>query len=176
MAFANPTSNLAQFGLAAGLTVADLGAGSGFYTLAAARAVGSTGKVYAIEVQKDLLDKVKKEATREGLHNVEVVWGDIEKHAGTHLRDESIDRAIISNVLFQAQDKEDLVAEAKRILKQNGKALVIDWSDSADISGPDPKHLVQVPAARAFFEKKGFTIEGSIQAGAHHYGFIAIKK
>lgn len=176
MPFADPTSNLAQFELKQGDSVADLGAGSGFYTLAAARLVGSAGKIYAVEVQKDLLDRIKNSASREGIHNIEVVWGDIEKHGGTRLRDHSIDRCLISNVLFQAQDRENVVAEAHRILKSGGKVLVIDWSDSADISGPDPKHVFPKADAQAIFEKGGFSIEKEIKAGAHHYGFIGTKR
>ena len=63
--FSDPEKNIEQFSLGKGMHVADFGTGSGFYALAAAEAVGETGRVYAIDVQKDLLEKLKKEA-----HNV----------------------------------------------------------------------------------------------------------
>ena len=67
--------------------VADLGAGSGHYTLAAAKKVGESGRVYAIEVQKDLLTRIKNLAQTEHINNVEVIWGDVENRGGTKLKD-----------------------------------------------------------------------------------------
>lgn len=173
--FADPNSIIRQFDLRTGMHVADLGTGSGFYALAAARLVGSKGKVYAIEVQKDLLDRVKNTASREGLHNVEVVWGDIEQEGGTRLRDGSIDRAIISNTLFQIEDKERFIREVRRILRHGGKAFVIDWSDSSDVSGPNRAHIVGKAEAQALFEREGFSLEHELSAGAHHYGLVMAK-
>ena len=57
--FSDPKKNLKQFCLEEGMRVADFGSGSGYYTLAAAEAVGDTGRVYAIEIQQELLKKVK---------------------------------------------------------------------------------------------------------------------
>ncbi len=175
MPFSDPVSNIAQFEIGAGDIIADLGAGSGFYTLAAAHATGSTGKVYAVEVQKDLLDRIKNSATSDGLHNVEIIWGDIEEHGGTRLRDSSVDKVILSNVLFQADEKMSVINEIMRILKPAGKTLFIEWSDSSSVSGPDRSHLIPEHEARALFERAGFSIARTIQAGKHHYGFIAEK-
>lgn len=174
--FADPKTIVRQFDLRTGMQVADLGTGSGFYALESARIVGSKGKVYAIEVQKDLLDRVKNNASREGLHNIEVVWGDIEQEGGTRLRDESVDRAIVSNTLFQIEDKERFVREVKRILRHDGKVFVIDWSDSSDVSGPNRAHIVGKAEAQALFEREGFAFDREISAGAHHYGLIMTKK
>ncbi len=175
MAFSNPEHNIAQLNLLHGAHVADLGAGSGHYTLAAAKAVGQLGKVYCVEVQKELLSKVKNDAQREHLTNVEVVWADIEKKGGTKLGDGAMDAVIISNVLFQAEDKPGLVAEAARILKSGGKALVIDWSDMKGIGGPNPAHLVTKETALSYFQKTGLHHDADISAGDHHYGFIMKK-
>ncbi len=174
--FADPNTILSGFDLKSGMHVADLGTGSGFYALAAARLVGGKGRVYAIEVQKDLLDRVKNNASREGLHNIEAVWGDIEKLGGTHLRDYSLDRAIVSNTLFQIEDKEHFVREVFRILRPRGKILVVDWDDSSDISGPDRIHVVTKAAAQTLFESQGFVLRKEVPAGAHHYGLIFERK
>jgi len=173
--FADPNSILSGFDLKSGMHVADLGTGSGFYALAAASLVGSKGRVYAIEVQKDLLDRVKNNASRQGLHNVEVVWGDIETVGGTRLRDSSIDRAILSNTLFQVDEKEHLAHEIFRIVRPEGKVLVVDWSDSSDVSGPDPRNVVGKTAAVALFEEAGFSFEKEIPAGSHHYGIVFVR-
>ena len=75
--FSDPENNIQQFALEPGMSVADLGSGAGFYALAAAKAVqNGNGKVYAIDVQKELLDRTAHEASQRGLSNVQIVWGD----------------------------------------------------------------------------------------------------
>lgn len=170
--FADPENNIKQFKLGEGMIVADLGSGSGFYTLAAARAVGGNGKVYAVDVQKELLSRVKNDAIKEHLSNVEVIWGNIEKIGGTKLSEQSVDAVIVSNTLFQLQDKKTFAEEVRRILKPEGKILVIDWSESFGGLGPDPMHIVSADSVKNLFEQAGFTTEESIPAGANHYGII----
>jgi ubiquinone/menaquinone biosynthesis C-methylase UbiE len=175
VSFSDPQHNIDQFMLGEGMEVADLGAGPGMYTLAAAKAVGSEGRVYAIDVQRDLLPKIKHSAHEHGLYNVEVLWGDIERRHGTKLRDNVVDAAIVSNVLFQVEDKKAFIEEVKRIVKPRGKVLVVDWSDSFGGMGPPPGHVVHKEDIRQLFEESGFSYEGDISAGAHHWGMILRK-
>ena len=60
MSFADPLTNLQKLNLAPGMTVVDFGAGSGAYTLSAAKLVAPEGRVYAVEIQKDLLETIKQ--------------------------------------------------------------------------------------------------------------------
>ena len=170
--FADPQKNTAQFQLMPGSHVADIGAGSGFYTIAAAQVVGAKGRVYAVDVQKDLLAKIKNEAQRKGLSNIEVIWGNVEALGGTKLRETSIDAVIISNVLFQIDDRNGAAEETKRILKNGGRAFVIDWSDSQNGLGPDVKYIFPKAEAKKLFEKHGFTFERELEVGDHHYGLV----
>ena len=170
--FSDPVKNIEQCGIQTGMDIADFGAGSGHYTIAGSRALMATGRVYAIDVQKDLLAKLKNEATRQGLYNVEVIWGDIEKVNGTKLRDSSVDLVFLCNVLFQLEDKENTIKEAKRILKPGGRVLVVDWQDSFGGLGPKPEAVVKKEKVVSTFEKLGFHLDREIQAGVHHYGLI----
>ena len=174
--FTDPEKNLDQFDLQKGMRVADFGAGSGFYALTAAKLVGDKGKVLAVDIQKGLLVKLKKEAAGKKILNIEIVWGDLEKEGGAKLADNSVDRVIVSNLLFQIEKRECLAREAARILKPNGKILAIDWTDSFGGLGPQEKDIFGKEAARALFEAVGFSLERAIDAGAHHYGLIFSKK
>ncbi len=167
--FSDPQKNLRQFGLQHGMSVADLGAGSGFYTLEAAKLIGNGQKVYAVEVQRDLLEKLKNTAKQQHLNNVEVIWGNIETIGGTKLRDASVDRVIASNVLFLVEHRDNFCLEIKRILKPSGKVLLIDWSESSAFG---PRNFIGRVLAQALFEKAGFVLESTISAGDHHYGLI----
>ncbi len=170
--FSDPIKNIEQCGIQAGMEIADFGSGSGHYSMAASKALISTGRVYAIDVQQDLLNKLKNQAVHEGLYNIEVILDDIEKLNGTKLRDNSVDLVFLSNILFQLEDKETTIKEVKRVLRPGGRALVVDWMDSFGGIGPQPKNVVKKDRAMAIFDKNGFHLDREITAGAHHYGLI----
>ncbi|MCE9644042.1 class I SAM-dependent methyltransferase [Candidatus Parcubacteria bacterium] len=171
MAFLDPRMTLSPLGLSSGMKVADVGAGSGAYALAAAEAVGDSGVIYAIDVQKELLGKLKREAERRGKHSIHIVWANAEVLGGSGLNDQSVDAAIFSNVLFQMEDKEEALREVRRILVPKGRVLVIDWSESGGL-GPQKGHLFGKAAARALFEGNGFTFRTESRAGDHHYALV----
>lgn len=170
--FSNPEQNVAQLNLREGMSVADLGVGTGFYTKALSKKVGHTGHVYAVEVQKDMVKKVESELKELGITNVDCIWGDIEKKHGTKIADRSIDAVVISNVLFQVDDKLGLIDEAKRIVKEDGKILLIDWADSFGGMGPAPQHVVTEARAIELFDKRGLKKSEIISISDHHYGII----
>ena len=88
--FTDPVKNLKFLGLKENAIVADLGAGTGFYSLAAGHIV-TKGKVYAVEIVKDFLATIKNKVKEAHLNNVEIIWGDIEKIDGTKIRDGVVD-------------------------------------------------------------------------------------
>jgi ubiquinone/menaquinone biosynthesis C-methylase UbiE len=172
MAFSDPQKNIEAMGLHEGSVVADLGAGSGFYTLAAGHAVGPGGKVYSVDVQAELLARIKNSAHTQHLHNIEVIHGDVEVVGGTRLREVSVDAVFVCNILFQLEHKDGLVDEVKRILKPGGRVLIIDWEGSFGGMGPTQKDIVEERDAAALFEGHGFTKITAFDAGDHHYGLI----
>ena len=175
-AFLQPSKVLEAVGLSEGMSVADLGSGSGFFTRAAARAVGPTGVVWAVDLQGDLLTRTKNLSLGEGLHNVEIIRGDIEAPKGSHLPEAKFDVVLLSNILFSLEDKLAAVAETERLLCPGGRGVIIDWSDSFDGMGPHPDHVYTADAARRLFEERGLIYSHNIPAGAYHWGFVVRKK
>ena len=174
--FLNPAEALKAVQLYEGMQVADFGAGSGFFTREAAREVGDGGAVWAVDLNRDLLPRIKTLATAEGLKNVEVVQGDVEVLGGSHLPDAQFDLVIAANILFALENKGELVAEVRRVLKPGvGRALVIDWAGSFGGLGPREDHLVTEEQVRKLFEGHGFVSAGKVPAGAYHWGFLARK-
>lgn len=172
--FTDPVKNLKALDLREDMIVADLGAGSGFYTLPLAKMIPK-GKVYAIEIQQDYLTAINNKINEEHLHNVECLLGDVEKTGGTKLKDKILDMVIASNILFQIENKDKFINEAKRILKPGGKLLLIDWSESGFPTLTSVDKIISKSKAREMFEKKGFVWQRNIDAGMHHYGIIFIK-
>lgn len=172
MAFAHPKKNIVELGLQRGERVADFGAGPGHYTIEAAKEVGEGGHVYSIEIQKNLISKVENKAESAGLQNVNVIWADLEKPEGSTLDNELVDVVIASNILFQITNKEQFLQEAYRVLKEGGRLLLIDWSDSHSGLGPNDEHVVSENTARELCGTAGFAAQQVLSPGAHHYGFV----
>lgn len=159
-------------GLREGMRVGDLGSGSGHYAALAGAIVGADGRVYAVDIQEDILKRIKDHAASIGVHNIETIWGNIEKRGGTGIRDASLDAVIFSNTLFQVDDRDTAVQEIRRIIKPQGKLLVIDWAGSYGGMGPLPHRVVSEHAAEALFIDAGFHKEKSFRAGPHHYALV----
>ena len=175
MNFSDPQANIERIGIGEGSVVVDLGSGSGYYSLAAARAVGHEGRVYAVDVQKGLLERLKETAAAEHLSQIEIVWGDVEKIGGSKVGTETADLVLISNVLFQLENKEGIVTEALRVLRPNGRVCVIDWTDSHFGLGPDESLVVKIDDAKKLFADR-FELDREFDAGNHHYGLVFRKK
>lgn len=170
--FSDPENNIKQFALTPGMQVADLGSGSGFYTMAIAKAVSPNGRVFAVDIQKDLLEKLKNGAHQNRITGIEIVWGDLEHLGGTKLRESSMDAVTICNIFFQIKNKTSLCLEAKRILRPNGRVLVVDWSASFGGVGPQQEDVVSKMDMTTLFQDQGFVLDREISAGAEHYGLI----
>lgn len=173
--FTDPVKNLKAFDLRENMLVADIGAGSGFYSIPVAKMV-PMGKVYAIEIQKDFLTTIKNKANENHIHNIEYIVGNVEKIGGTKLKDKLVDAVIASNIFFQVEDRDKFLEEIKRILKPGGKILLIDLSDNSSAFNFGFHKIVTKNSAREMFERKGFIWQKDIDAGDHHYGIIFINR
>ncbi len=170
--FSSPHETVLQLGLHEGMKVGDFGAGSGHYARAAAAVVGHSGKVYAVDVQEDILKHLKLNTHEHHQSIISTVWGDIEKQGGSHLRDQSLDAVILANTFFQIENRFGLFEEIKRVLKPGGKLLVVDWAGSYGGMGPTSEKVVPESDAEAFFINGGFHKTKSFRAGPHHYGIL----
>lgn len=171
-AFAHPPRNVAALGIDPGMLVADFGAGSGAYVQLIARALRGVGRVYAIDIQRDLLRRIGTEARERGLAVVELIWADLEEPGSTKLEDGALDLVLISNLLFQVERKAALFKEAARLLHPAARLAIIDWQDSFGGLGPDRHDVVTKDAALALAQAAGFELIREFDAGAHHYGLL----
>ncbi len=122
-----------------GETVLDLGSGAGFDCFLAAQAVGKTGRVIGVDMTPEMLEKARANAKGAGYTNVEFRMGEIE-----HLpvADNSVDLIISNCVINLSPDKDQVFAEAYRVLKPGGRAVVSDLVLRRDLS-PRLKNSVE---------------------------------
>lgn len=170
--FSEPRENVMRLKLRPGMKVADLGTGTGHYAHAAAAVVGREGRVYAVDVQENILKHAKLNMPRHGEGVVDYVWGDLERPGGTKIRDRALDAAMLANCLFQLDDRQAAIREIMRILKEGGKLLLVDWAGSYGGIGPAAEAVVTEHAAEELFLDAGFHKQEAFRAGPHHWGLV----
>jgi ubiquinone/menaquinone biosynthesis C-methylase UbiE len=171
--FIDPEKVLFRAGIVKGQAVADLGAGSGFYALAAAKVVGKSGKVFVVDILDAALANVAAEARMLLLKNIHVVRADLERPRSLlRIPDGSCDSVIIGNVLHQLLDRRHTLAEAYRILKTGGKLLLVEWNDRPSPFGPLAKDRISEDEAKRLFGSVNLKFEAHVETDPYHYGLI----
>jgi len=169
----DPIFILNKAGVAAEMKVADLGCGgAGHFVLPAAHMVGKKGIVYAVDILKEVLGAVESKAKLEGLSNIKYVWSDLEVVGGTKIMAESLDVALLINILFQAKEHKNILQEAKRLLKPGGKLLIVDWSEIASPFGPPAERRIKKEEIKKIVQSIGFKIIEEFAAGKYHFGLL----
>jgi len=119
---------VASLGLTPGMTVADVGAGTGLFTRSFAEKVGSTGKVYAVDIAPRFLEHIAAEAKKRGQTNVVTVLGTQDT---TNLPRESVDLVFLCDVYHHLEKPEKTLASIRRALKPRGVLVVVDFDKTA---------------------------------------------
>lgn len=124
---------VAALAIGAGLRVADLGAGSGLFSVPLGKAVGATGKVYAIDIDAGLLAIVADKAKAEGLTNIQtVVAGDTDPRIP-----EPVDLIFICDTMHHLPNQSEYVKQLGRFLRPGGRVAVIDFAPGKWPAGHD---------------------------------------
>ena len=145
----------------------DFGCGSGGWVIPLAKEL-EEGRVLAVDILQEPLSALKAKAKLEKVSNVEIVSADIEK--GTELFDNSADLVLMTNLLFQCQDRKRVLEEGKRILKKGGKILVVDWEIDSPL-GPKEGRVFS-EEIKKISQSLGLKLKREFKASNYHYGLI----
>lgn len=177
--FMNPEKILLEIGIEEGTKVADFGSGAGYFTIPLAQVVGDEGKVWAVDVLRSALEIIESKAKIGRLLNIETVRGNLEILGGSKLKEKSVDLTLLANILFQSQKHSEILEEAKRVLKDDGRLVIIDWiPEQCYLLGPgQPGAGWSIPPEKAQKEAEvvGFKLERKFSPGTYHYGLIFSK-
>jgi len=153
--------------------VADFGCGYGTFTIPTARII--SGKIYAFDIEEEMIKTVQRKARASNLGNVEAILRDFISE-GSGLKDYSIDFVFLFNVL-QLENPEQLLKESYRILKISGKVGIIHWNyDPATPRGPPIEIRPTPKQCRSWAESAGFIFEKQFDLKPYHYGLVLMKQ
>jgi ubiquinone/menaquinone biosynthesis C-methylase UbiE len=165
----------AKLAITPGMHVADLGTGSGYFTISLARAVGKEGVVSAVDVRQEPLDEVRAKSEVLGLGNIRPIRADLEVLGGTGIPDNSQDLSLLASVLFQSSKRDAMIAEAARMLKSGGRLVVIDWKKGVDGFGPPDNFRSTEDEVKSMAEGKGLKFHAPVDAGRFYFGLVFMK-
>lgn len=151
-----PEPVLQAAGVRSGEVVVDVGAGTGFWTAPLARLVAPTGTVFAVDVEPVMLDEIRTLVAEQALSNVSVVQSD---EVSIPLDDGLADLVLLGFVLHEPPAVESFLAEIVRLLKPDGRVLVIEWQDHPTAAGPPLEHRISAEEARALLGFAGLAVE-----------------
>ncbi len=166
MAFLNPQKILGFLEIEANYTAADFGSGSGGWVVPLAKIL-TRGKVYAVDILEEPLSALKSKLKIEKLSNVETVKANVEKNS--RLLSGSCDLVLMTNLLFEIDDKARVFEEARRVMRPGAQLLIVDWKKDAPLS---PAASVSPDEIREKAEQAGFALEKELEAGFYHWGLI----
>ncbi len=170
--FLNVQKIIGSLGIQPGMSVADFGSGSGYFSIPLARQVGPEGKVFALDIQESALEIVRAKAKAMGLANLEAVRGNLEVSGGSTLGDNSQDIVFMANILFQSAKAQDIIREAKRVLKSGGRLLIVEWRKGAGGIGLPDHMRVDEQTVKQTIVQEGLSFVTGLDAGQFHYGLV----
>lgn len=137
-----------------GDSIADIGAGTGYFSLPMAQAAGALGQVYAVDAQAEMLEHLQRKQDTKYISKIQAVHADA---GSTGLPDSSCDLVFMANVWHEFADRSAVLLEAKRILKTRGRIAVLDWrADVEPEHGPPLHHRLSASDAADSMQSAGF--------------------
>lgn len=172
--FFQPEKILKTLGLSAQTgDVAEFGCGYGTFTLPAAKII--KGKVFALDIEPEMIALTRSQATNHGLNNIETILRDFIAE-GSGLKDESVDFAMLFNILH-LENPVELLREAQRILMPGGKIGIIHWNyDPATPRGPSMDIRPKPKECLKWAKEVGFHKPTQFDLKPYHFGIVLSKK
>jgi predicted methyltransferase len=152
-----------------GSTVADLGAGGGWFTIRLARRVGPNGKVYAEDIQPQMIHAIDGRVRGEGLHNVETVLGTA---LDPRLPPGALDAALIVDAYHEIEQPITLLRNVAHALKPTGLIGIVDFTKEG--SGPGPALEERVDPERVVRDAEAAGLELRRREGFLRYQYLLI--
>ena len=156
----NPEVALDAIGIKPGMTVADVGAGTGYMSLKMAKRVGPTGKVYANDVQPEMLRRLRQNAAKEKLSNIETVLG---TEADPKLPPGEFDLILLVDVYHEFSQPQKMLRKMREALKPDGRLVLLEYRKEDPTIPIRPEHKMSVQEVKIELEAEGFHLAEVIE-------------
>ena len=151
-----PSKAIEALELKPGMVVADIGAGSGYYTARIAKRLGPTGRVYATDIQPGMIELLNRRIANEGLTNVTTILGAMED---PKLPPQSIDLAIMVDVYHELQQPQVFLQRLKETFKPDGRLVLLEFRKEDPTVPILEVHKMSVAEVKAELEAEGFVLD-----------------
>lgn len=155
-----PEKALDALDLQKGMAVADVGAGTGYFSLRMARRVGPEGKVYANDVQPEMLDKLRANAAKAKLGNVETVLG---SEADPKLPANALDLVLLVDVYHEFSQPQEMLQHIRASLKPSGRLVLLEYRKEDPAVPIRPEHKMSVVEVKTEVEAEGYRLDKVIE-------------
>lgn len=155
-----PDQALDAIGIARGSTVADIGAGVGYFSWRLAERVGSTGVVYGEDIQQPMLDELAKNMSARHLSNVRPVLGTIDD---PKLPRNSVDLVLLVDVYHEFSEPEKMLDRILESLKSGGRLVFLEYRAEDPNVPIRPEHKMTVSQVRAEVQPEGYRFDKAIE-------------
>jgi ubiquinone/menaquinone biosynthesis C-methylase UbiE len=168
--FENPDEILSEVGLGSGEVAADIGCGTGFFTIPLARHIGGNGKVYALDTSPTMIKELRKRTRN--LKQVSPMHSQENKFP---LGNGSVDFVLLVNMIHELEDWKLFLKEVKRILRPGGRVCVVDFKKKKMEMGPPLRVRFAKNRLKGILQQSGFSKIKSLSPLPFHNGLIAVK-
>lgn len=169
-----PTEVLAAMALHSGDTIADVGAGTGYFSLPLAQAVGPQGKIYAVDAQEEMLSLLRQKLDKFTLSIVELIHAEADN---TGLPASCCDLVFAANVWHEFDDHAAVLREFARVLKLNGRIAILDWRpDVLPEHGPSLEHRLDSSHVVDALRSSGFQKVATANVGLYSWLVLGERK
>ncbi len=151
-----PSKAIAALDLKPGMTVADIGAGSGYYTSRISKQLGPSGRVYATDIQPGMIELLNRRVAREGLTNVTTILGGMED---PKLPPKSVDMAIMVDVYHELHQPQVFLQRLKDAFKPDGRLVLLEFRKEDPAVPILEVHKMSVAEVKTELEAEGFALE-----------------
>jgi arsenite methyltransferase len=152
-----PDEVIKALNLKEGASIADIGAGSGYFAFRFARHVGASGRVYAVDIDPDMVLHMNRHISKTAIKNVITVLSDPEDPL---LMDNSIDLFFICNTWHHISNRPHYLALMKKMLKQGGRIAIVDYKKEKLPVGPPPEMKMAREEVLKEMQAAGFKLVG----------------
>jgi ubiquinone/menaquinone biosynthesis C-methylase UbiE len=152
-----------------GMAVADVGAGTGYMSLRMAKRVGPTGKVYAEDVQPEMLRKLRQNAAKAKLSNIETVLG---AEADPKLPAGALDLILLVDVYHEFSQPQRMLQRLREALKPDGRLVLLEYRKEDPTIPIRPEHKMSVQEVKTELEAEGFQMAQVIETLPRQHIFI----